>query len=578
MKISSGMIYSPLLLLILHSCHAGFMVGRLREGQFEYSKANGWMSPATARFICEKDERCGGFTYKGFISEHEEFDIFFFHLLINFEETRDAWNWVTYQAEREYITFSDMIIPGGPTLTQYDGLVPTAARTRCLRMRGKCAAVLLDRGGRASLLPAIHLESLRRSPGLSTQVKLELPYTVAGERTITGENAYAKIDRCCPRSNVTRQAWRDLAQEAKNLNFPDTATCSLAHQKFKQDFIKQSKVGIIKGCSTAWPAQDEWSIKGLLGRHGGKKLWKVNFVNSSGLAGDKEEQGQLRSGREVLNMLKEKMTIRIFDPLGEHHHEGLRRHGEGVTETDKLDLKDDYETPAPLGLDLFRECGQLTDYQWTLLSGPQTGTDLHLDPPFANSWNTVLRGNKLWVLTPPDIEPALLQCDPQCSGSNDEVSPLSWFTHVLPQLRGRRWYGKTVQEVLQAAGDTIYVPSRSAHAVLNLDWSVAVTENIMTVESLMELPHKLMLGNVLLPDMEDDMGERREEKIWKCLTRRSLLNRAERKAMWNMAAQVEKKLSKSPKVCKQTSYGRHWMQEGREMEFATGFSTATTKA
>ena len=24
--------------------------------------------------------------------------------------------------------------------------------------------------------------------------------------------------------------------------------------------------------------------------------------------------------------------------------------------------------------------------------GPQTGTDLHLDPPFANSWNTVLRG------------------------------------------------------------------------------------------------------------------------------------------------------------------------------------------
>ena len=60
--------------------------------------------------------------------------------------------------------------------------------------------------------------------------------------------------------------------------------------------------------------------------------------------------------------------------------------------------------------------------------------------------------------------------------------------------------------------------SRSAHAVLNLDWSVAVialmprigmvtmlfqvTENIMTVESLLELPHKLLLGNVLLPDME----------------------------------------------------------------------------
>ena len=47
----------------------------------------------------------------------------------------------------------------------------------------------------------------------------------------------------------------------------------------------------------------------------------------------------------------------------------LRRGGEGIIDTDKLDLKEDYETPKPLGLDLFRQCGQLTDYQWTLLSG-----------------------------------------------------------------------------------------------------------------------------------------------------------------------------------------------------------------
>ena len=68
-------------------------------------------------------------------------------------------------------------------------------------------------------------------------------------------------------------------------------------------------------------------------------------------------------------MLKERMTIRIFDPLGEHHHDKLKRVGEIDADTDKMDLKKDYNTPAPLGHDLFRECGQLTDYQWTLLSG-----------------------------------------------------------------------------------------------------------------------------------------------------------------------------------------------------------------
>ena len=259
--------------------------------------------------------------------------------------------------------------------------------------------------------------------------------------------------------------------------------------------ILKSKVAIIKNCSTEWPAQGNWNIKDLLKHGDGLTLWKTNFVGSSGIVDDTEEQGQLRQGREVLDMLRRNITIRIFDPIAEHEHVKKRRNEE-FSSTDKLDLKKEFSTPSILGKDLFRACGQLTDYQWTLLSGPRTGTDLHLDPLFANSWNTVLYGHKLWVLLPPDVEPSLLQCDPDCSGSNDEVSPLSWFLRVLPQLAGRQWYGKQVQQVLQAPGDTIFV-SRSAHTVLSLDSSLAVTENVMTVGSLLELPHKLLLGEAL---------------------------------------------------------------------------------
>ena len=42
----------------------GFYVGRISEGQFEYSDLNGWMTPRNAKDICEKDAKCGGFTYK----------------------------------------------------------------------------------------------------------------------------------------------------------------------------------------------------------------------------------------------------------------------------------------------------------------------------------------------------------------------------------------------------------------------------------------------------------------------------------------------------------------------------------
>ena len=35
-----------------------------------------------------------------------------------------------------------------------------------------------------------------------------------------------------------------------------------------------------------------------------------------------------------------------------------------------------------------------------------------------------------------------------------------------------------------------------------------------------DLPHKLLVGGVLLPDTVAWPGERREERLWKCVTRR----------------------------------------------------------
>ena len=44
--------------------HGMLGVGRISEGQYEYSALNGWMTPAEAKDLCEKDPQCGGFTYK----------------------------------------------------------------------------------------------------------------------------------------------------------------------------------------------------------------------------------------------------------------------------------------------------------------------------------------------------------------------------------------------------------------------------------------------------------------------------------------------------------------------------------
>ena len=79
---------------------------------------------------------------------------------------------------------------------------------------------------------------------------------------------------------------------------------------------------------------------------------------------------------------------------GLHAAAGRKRAGIDLAGEDKTSLLGDYSQPAALGPDLLRQCGVATDYQWLLVAGPNTGTGLHTDPPFANSWNTLLSGHK----------------------------------------------------------------------------------------------------------------------------------------------------------------------------------------
>ena len=58
------------------------------------------------------------------------------------------------------------------------------------------------------------------------------------------------------------------------------------------------------------------------------------------------------------------------------------------------------------------------------------------------------------------------------------------------------WYGRGVEEVLQGPGHTLILPGTAPHAVINLDTSLGVTENVMTEEGLLELPAALLLGNI----------------------------------------------------------------------------------
>ena len=66
--ISKGLFIVFLIIIIggvnIKAAESGLFVGRVSEGQFEYSDLNGWMTPREAVQLCEEDKKCGGFTYK----------------------------------------------------------------------------------------------------------------------------------------------------------------------------------------------------------------------------------------------------------------------------------------------------------------------------------------------------------------------------------------------------------------------------------------------------------------------------------------------------------------------------------
>jgi histone arginine demethylase JMJD6 len=149
--------------------------------------------------------------------------------------------------------------------------------------------------------------------------------------------------------------------------------------------------------------------------------------------------------------------------------------------------------------DLFSLCGERErpPYRWWLCGPKRSGSAVHIDPLGTSAWNTVVSGAKLWVLFPPQASHELVVGRPAEAGGgsggggggdgdgggdddddNDDDEPIVYFAHTLTAVKREcRARGIPVYELVQRAGETLFVPAGWWHAVLNLEDSVAVTQN-----------------------------------------------------------------------------------------------------
>ncbi|KAI8082870.1 uncharacterized protein BX664DRAFT_339297 [Halteromyces radiatus] len=277
--------------------------------------------------------------------------------------------------------------------------------------------------------------------------------------------------------------------------FVDTVPRIDCRQVSKQEFIDNFEtpnipVVLIHG-TDHWKAHTSWTEKYFSDRYG-KDLYKVGE--------DNEGNNVYMKMKHFLHYChhdakKDDSPLYIFDS-GFYKDRKKKKPQQSSSSSDNDDddkmkeqhldsgsLLDDYEVPDYFADDLFKLAGsqRRPPYRWLVIGEARSGTGIHTDPLGTSAWNALLKGHKRWALFPPNTPKNIV--DPPMKPYDHEG--VSWFSQVFPKFHMRddptdvRTLGQRLGmvEVLQRPGEIIFVPGGWHHVVMNLDMTIAVTQN-----------------------------------------------------------------------------------------------------
>ncbi|KAF0684501.1 Aste57867_23500 [Aphanomyces stellatus] len=255
---------------------------------------------------------------------------------------------------------------------------------------------------------------------------------------------------------------------------PRLSKQAMTHETFFQRF--STRPIILTDAMEAWPAYAStsprrWTIEHLVAHHGSTPCRVTHNldVTASTL------QMTLSDFVAYAATQHDETPLYIFD----------KTFGESMP-----DLVADYAPPAVFQEDLLALIAPPTmrpDFRWLVIGPPRSGAPWHIDPVKTSAWNALISGRKRWAMYPPG------RCPPGVPLIDDETaspgqSSLDWYLHVYPTLADA---DKPI-EVVQEPGDVIFVPSGWWHLVLNLEFSVAVTQNFVDANNVSNFIQELM--------------------------------------------------------------------------------------
>lgn len=247
-----------------------------------------------------------------------------------------------------------------------------------------------------------------------------------------------------------------LAQYASNIPeqnkialLSDLSGEELSSDWFDKPFILTSPV-------KQWPIYRSWTIEYLI-----ENYTNVRFRAES-------VDWPLKTYIDYMNNNHDESPLYLFD----------RAFAEKMNLNTSIHNRD-YCSPTCFGTDLFSMLGdQRPDHRWLIIGPERSGSTFHKDPNATSAWNAVIRGRKYWIMFPssPSLPspPGVYVTEDQ----SDITSPLSiaeWLLGFHAQARAT----PGCKEGICGEGEVLHVPSGWYHLVLNLEPSIAITQNFI---------------------------------------------------------------------------------------------------
>ncbi|MEW5308572.1 MAG: hypothetical protein WDW38_000520 [Sanguina aurantia] len=250
----------------------------------------------------------------------------------------------------------------------------------------------------------------------------------------------------------------------------------LSAAQFRTEYELPNRPVVLTDALDSWPARKLWDREFLRDAFKGKDIVAGSYDMS------------MPTYLQYCDSCTDEMPLYLFDKEFAKKVPALASH---------------FSVPEHFAEDLFSVLGPegRPDYRWLIMGPARSGSTFHIDPNATSAWNGCVSGSKKWILYPPHVTPPGVH--PSADGA-DVATPISLMEWYAGFYEGTKEGKVRPIECIVKAGELIFVPRGWWHCALNLEESVAVTQNYV---SSVNLPHVLRFLEPGRPELVSGCGE-----------------------------------------------------------------------